>query len=54
MLPVTARRGDKSGDSEYPGAVADGAATVDAEACHSERQQNLAVQAGALVEEASE
>jgi len=46
LLPVTAPRGDKSGDSEYRGAVAEGAAAVDAEACHPERQQNLAGQAG--------
>ena len=54
MLPVTARRGDRPGDSGYSETVADDAATLDAEACHPERQQNLAGEAGALVEEASE
>jgi hypothetical protein len=54
MLPVAARRGDKSGDSGYSETVADDAATLDAEACHPERQQTLVGQAGALVEEASE
>ena len=54
MLPVTARRGDKPGDSGYSETVADDAATLDAEACHTERQQTVVGQAGALVEEASE
>ena len=54
MLPVTARRGDRPGDSGYSETVADDAATLDAEACHPERQQTLVGQAGALVEEASE
>jgi hypothetical protein len=53
-LPVTARRGDKSGDSGYSGTVADDAATLDTEAYHPERQQTLVGQASALVEEASE
>ncbi len=53
-LPVTARRGDKPGDSGYSETVADDAAIFDAEACHPERQQTLVGQAGALVEEASE